>query len=411
MNDRSGGIGLPDQQRDAAEQLLAAMVAEHAERLSREFYDVMLADPASAAFLDNQLVRERLGASLAGWLRELFPGAPLAADGLGERQRRIGQVHARIRIPIDLVLGGAAQLKAAMARTALASACDERVRTVAIMLLGARIDLAMRQMSAAYVTSALTKERSDEAYRLMTLGQDVSIERERQRGALMEWSQGVLFAVMGRGPSSELVPLGRSDFGLWCRHQAVMLFAESAPMVRIQELIDQVDGAILPGIAVGDGALARHVGQLQQAVEEIRFLLDSLFQSVSHLEMGTDPLTRVLNRRFLASILGRELAMAGEMATPLTVLMIDVDHFKSINDRLGHAAGDQVLRELASTIVDAIRRNDYVFRLGGEEFLVVLVETPEDQAVQIAERLRRHFAATGILVPGHGRQQATISIG
>src|SRR6185437_16243399 len=111
------------------------------------------------------------------------------------------------------------------------------------------------------------------------------------------------------------------------------------------------------------------------------------------------------------SILSREISLANSSATALTLLMIDVDHFKQINDKWGHPAGDVVLRQIAEVIMDNVRLSDFVFRYGGEEFLVALVETPESRGVEIAERIRTQFLAHQLQLPDGNVLTSTVSIG
>jgi two-component system cell cycle response regulator len=102
----------------------------------------------------------------------------------------------------------------------------------------------------------------------------------------------------------------------------------------------------------------------------------------------TDPLTQVLNRRALTARLASELDRARRYQSVLTLLMVDLDHFKTVNDTHGHLVGDDVLREVAAYLQSAIRSVDVVARYGGEEFVVVLPETPLAGAVTFAERIR-----------------------
>ena len=123
----------------------------------------------------------------------------------------------------------------------------------------------------------------------------------------------------------------------------------------------------------------------------------------------TDPLTGLLNRRaFLDSALNL-CARRGERGQPVTMLMLDLDHFKSINDRFGHAIGDEVLRVFATVARSSMRGSDIIGRLGGEEFAVVVPE-PMEFAGRIAERLRAAFEEAGVTVGGHAIG-ATVSIG
>ncbi len=124
---------------------------------------------------------------------------------------------------------------------------------------------------------------------------------------------------------------------------------------------------------------------------------------------ATDHLTGLLNRRaFLDSALGL-CARRGERRQPVTMLMLDLDHFKSINDRFGHATGDEVLRVFASVTRSSLRGNDIVGRLGGEEFAVIVPE-PMEFAIRIGERLRAAFQEAGVTIAGHAIG-ATVSIG
>jgi two-component system, cell cycle response regulator len=110
-----------------------------------------------------------------------------------------------------------------------------------------------------------------------------------------------------------------------------------------------------------------------------------------------DSLTGVWNRRGILEILQRELARTDRRPEePVSVLLADVDHFKSINDSLGHAAGDRVLAELAKLLGRKIRSYDALGRYGGEEFLLVLPRTTTDQAHMVAERLRQATAEANL---------------
>jgi diguanylate cyclase (GGDEF)-like protein len=123
-----------------------------------------------------------------------------------------------------------------------------------------------------------------------------------------------------------------------------------------------------------------------------------------------DPLTGISNRRaFLhdASLLAkRHIANP----RPVTVLQIDLDHFKSVNDRFGHAVGDRVLALFADAVRKSVRGSDLVGRLGGEEFAAILTETTREKAVEVAERIRQNFAYVADEVAGLS-VRATVSIG
>jgi diguanylate cyclase (GGDEF)-like protein len=105
----------------------------------------------------------------------------------------------------------------------------------------------------------------------------------------------------------------------------------------------------------------------------------------------TDPLTACRNRRFFDEIIGREMQRHRRYAIPMSVLFVDVDRFKAVNDTLGHDAGDRVLREVAAFLLSNIREADYVFRWGGDEFLILL-SCAEDEALKRGLALQSDFA-------------------
>jgi two-component system cell cycle response regulator len=123
-----------------------------------------------------------------------------------------------------------------------------------------------------------------------------------------------------------------------------------------------------------------------------------------------DPLTRAYNRRYLTAHLQSELAFSARRDLPLALLMVDIDHFKHINDTYGHGLGDVVLQLVAASIQRLLRPYDALCRYGGEEFVVVARDSSSRNAEILAERIRRHIEALSFDVPG-GRARVTVSIG
>jgi diguanylate cyclase (GGDEF)-like protein len=124
----------------------------------------------------------------------------------------------------------------------------------------------------------------------------------------------------------------------------------------------------------------------------------------------TDPLTGALNRRAFMARGSRLLNRHRHEGAPLCLLFLDLDHFKSLNDRFGHSGGDDVLMRFVGLVHDSIRPTDFLFRIGGEEFCCLLPHTTAEQAQRVAERIRRQFEETSLEVAGTA-VNATVSLG
>ncbi|MFJ7110971.1 GGDEF domain-containing protein [Pseudomonas sp. NPDC098740] len=123
-----------------------------------------------------------------------------------------------------------------------------------------------------------------------------------------------------------------------------------------------------------------------------------------------DPLTDTGNRIAMDQTLQREIEMARRHLQPLSLLMLDIDHFKHINDNHGHSAGDDVLKAVAASIKSQLRNVDMVFRFGGEEFLILLSNTSREAAAMVGERLRFAVQAEEYSADGHAID-LTVSLG
>lgn len=128
------------------------------------------------------------------------------------------------------------------------------------------------------------------------------------------------------------------------------------------------------------------------------------------LEKILDPLTGLYNRRYMEIMLNHELQRAERAGYPVCLIMMDIDHFKKLNDTYGHPAGDEVLRQLAALIKSQVRKADIACRYGGEEFLIILPETTLEIAAERAETLRQAFGNLIIVYDGR-TMQSNLSLG
>jgi diguanylate cyclase (GGDEF)-like protein len=128
-----------------------------------------------------------------------------------------------------------------------------------------------------------------------------------------------------------------------------------------------------------------------------RFLASNNIEAEYHEEIYRltiiDALTDIYNKRYFLEFLARQLSCSTRYRRPMSLIMFDLDRFKSVNDTLGHLCGDFTLRELAAIVRKGIRKEDLFARYGGEEFAMVLPETPRQGAMEIAEHLRQRIEA------------------
>jgi two-component system, cell cycle response regulator len=217
-----------------------------------------------------------------------------------------------------------------------------------------------------------------------------------------------------------IVSLGLKNFdGLrLCSQVRSLERTRSVPILAVTDADD--NGRLVRGLEIGVNDYLFHpmdrnelLARVRTQIRKKRYterLRDNVQMSI---EMAiTDALTGLHNRRYMETHIGTLVEQAVVRGKPLTVLVLDIDYFKSINDTHGHDAGDEVLREFALRIRKSIRGIDLACRYGGEEFVVVMPETDVGVATMVAERLRRRIASEPFAIQQGARAvQVTISIG
>ncbi len=400
----------------ATQAYVQSLAEAHRGLLADHFYEHMLENEVASSFLSHQQVKTRLHSSMQQWVLGIFSlGSVENFEAVVAQQIKVGDVHARVGIPVHLVLRGARTLKERL--IGLVHADMERSaeeRWAAMQLIATNIDLAMEIMSYAYSTSNERNSRAEEAYRLFAVAQDIGSEKERQRAALLDWENQLMFDQAVGLDAAQLPRIGPSEFGLWFRHKGAHAFEGALETRLILDAMVWIDDVLLPAFDTASAERASPIHNLRELRElsrSIRFHLERLFEQSNELESGRDVLTRLLNRKFLQVVMSRQVTYARQDAKTFAVLAIDIDHFKRINDNQGHEAGDLVLQQMAAFLVNSSRAGDYLFRLGGEEFLMLLVDIHPDDARRTAEKLRKAIAAEPMRLPQDQSLQVTVSIG
>lgn len=397
----------------ALTEALQRLVETHKVTLAARFYEHMLADPNASLILSHEEVKSRLGSSMQAWLVKVYSACaeddflPLVA-----LQKQVGEVHARIDVPLHLVLSGARYLKKQLFQLIVEQGWSAEDHARILRLSSESMDLAMEIMSHAYSRSHDRNSRNEEGYRLFSVLQNITTERERQRGALLDWENSLMFDLVMGSSGVNLPRLAASDFGLWFRHKGAYAFQNTKESEQILSIIRSMDDELLPMfLAAEEGQRMSLLREIRDQTKSLMFNLDSLFNTANELESGRDVLTRMLNRKFLPVVIGNEISIAQKTAQGFSVLSVDIDRFKYINDTFGHDAGDLVLQQTAEILGSHSRAGDYVFRMGGEEFLMILVDINNANAVKVAEKLRRQVEAEPLSLTEGRRHRVTVSIG
>jgi two-component system cell cycle response regulator len=190
------------------------------------------------------------------------------------------------------------------------------------------------------------------------------------------------------------------------RHLPILAIVETAERPRMLKALELGVNDILPRPVDPEELAARARTQIRRK-RYTDFLREKLDYS---LEMAvTDALTGLHNRRYMSGQLAAFVQRAAHGGDPVAVLVMDIDHFKAVNDGFGHDAGDEVLSEFAVRLATNVRAVDLPCRLGGEEFVVVMPDTRLEDAHRIADRIRRDIASAPFRVMG-GKEHLTITV-
>jgi len=160
-----------------------------------------------------------------------------------------------------------------------------------------------------------------------------------------------------------------------------------------------------------DAYNANQIRLVETIAQQTSIAMDNakLFERMQEMAI-TDSLTGLYNRRYFYMVLDNEFERAKRYQTPLSLIMIDIDHFKKVNDKFGHLVGDDVLRSMSEICMKLLRQSDNMFRYGGEEFMIILPGTKQEEAFNVAERIRI-IIEEAVIKTKKGNVKTTLSIG
>lgn len=233
-----------------------------------------------------------------------------------------------------------------------------------------------------------------------------------------QWYRNLLRVLIARLPpdAPDLMPDAhrRCRFGQWYDSDVAGFLRDHPAFVAIGQVHEQMHRSathLLQRVAYELPVSANDLDQFNNVLDRLRLELQCLFSEFVETTRNRDPLTGARNRTSLLTDLREQQALVRRGAQHCTLAMIDVDHFKDINDRYGHAAGDAVLVATSRCLQAHVRPYDRIYRYGGEEFPLCMPNTTVDAALEIAERLRIAVAAQQIRYGGGPGLQITASFG
>lgn len=374
-----------------------------------DFYDHLMRNEAVHFFLSQDQVANRLKDTLGDWLRLTLSSKnkPEEVDAFIAYQVKIGEIHARIDVPLSFVHFGMMILKRHFYRGVLVTELNMQDKLALIEVIDKLFMACLTVMDESYVIKHSINERVTQEYISQLSGKDIALEVERIKSDLLGWYNRLVRAVVFKAKPQQSI--FSSEFGLWVGHKLAMMVANKEQVAQISKLTALIDSLSTELLTASHTEVL--LEQIDERIKELVYLLSIIVDESVFVSQQRDSLTKLIERRFMSPIMQREVRMAITTKLPLSVLMIDIDNFKQVNDVHGHAAGDKVLEVVGHLIRSKLRLVDYAFRYGGEELMVALPELGINKAVEFAQQICNLVANEVIELENQRRIKVTVSIG
>ncbi|NOQ36693.1 MAG: diguanylate cyclase [Methylococcaceae bacterium] len=395
---------------------IADLVEPEAEFIAEDFYRRFLNYEPAFKFLNHQDVRSRLKIKMTEWISNIFimKHSDKDIEQHLENQIQVGSIHARIGVPISLVSYGMTIIKDNISIILINSGFSREKLSRAIMLMDGLIDSAYSLINESYIGDTIVNEKNAQSFRLHISDQNLAFDCERLRTSLLDWMRRVLIALHQSAQALESVPNVReSDFGLWTLHKGELILKGRSELNDLIECIDDIDKnmCVLIGSKRNEEPFDYEMNQLSENVSRASWLLGVVSKEIIDIDSGRDVLTKLFNRRYLDTIMRHEADFSIKHNAPFGVIYVDIDHFKLINDQYGHDNGDTVLSQLAEVLLQRVRAGDFVFRMGGEEFLIILSDMTKKAILRVAEQIRSSVDSHHFELKSRQPLNLTVSLG
>jgi diguanylate cyclase len=374
---------------------IQSIIAPNAVELADYFYTNLMAIEDSHSFLNHEIVSARLHRSMAEWIKSLFlPSDERTVAEHVKWQQIVGDVHARVNVPMKLVNHGIRLLKVEMGDLIKASQLNDAQKYRGLVLINDLLDFSSSLINESYISYRMVNERDSQALRMHIMSFSLVVELERLRSSLFDWLRRTVTDIYGSYPETNpsLTSVYTSDFGLWVIYKAEMLFSDRPEIIeKLKTQLELIQSSVSKINALGEkdskAVLAEAVEFLNDSISNAAWMLGDFSAEAYEMETGRDPLTRLFNRRFLPSVMQNIIKASKSTNIKFSILSCDIDQFKKINDQYGHEMGDQALIQFGEVIATIVRATDYVFRMGGDEFLVILAGADSQVSTDIAKKI------------------------
>ncbi|HQT02495.1 MAG TPA: GGDEF domain-containing protein [Thiotrichales bacterium] len=389
-----------------------SIIEQITPQCAQAFYEVLLTDHATKRFFTSELVETHLKNDLQLWLNETLSEKTTEAECVAtiHKQRSVGEIHARIDVPMQLVNSAMSIIKKVLFETIkMHDSVPVAEKTDLIILLDQLLDASLSLINESYLEGRVENERSAQEYRSRSTAHEIAIEIERVKGALYGWMTQFMADLLTT--QQRIVDIHHQEFSLWIRHKLNFVSPNDKLVRQIKLSLDNLQLALDHLYHSPNTDREETIQKISALTNECGWLLGQIADQNIESAAREDALTSLIERRFLAPIMQNETQMALKTKTPYTVLMVDVDNFKSVNDIHGHQAGDAVLSTIGRILKRSLRVTDYAFRYGGEEFLILMPETSAKSAERAAEKLLEKIRTASVRLDNGRTLKMTVSIG
>jgi len=384
------------------------------------FYSELMEIPQMTSILKKAIVEKNLKESQKKWIHDFFKPHGIAdINVLTEYQKKVGKLHANINININLnyfTYGISIMKNEIFVRIYRANLSQEELFQV-FSVVGQLFDILVSIISEAYFSNEMVHETNELSLKMKGMSQNTAIECERLRSMLLDWVRNSL-VFLYQTPEIDMNTLPKlkdSSFGLWVIYKSDLLSHTMDISSELKKHICQIDEAFFAAAKYhtenNQAQFFEGIQSFNEAASKVSWYISTIVDKVMELDTGMDSLTRLFNRRYLDTILRRQTDISMKQGLPYSILMLDIDHFKLVNDTYGHDSGDAVLKQFSELLLLSVRTSDFIFRYGGEEFLIVLGSADKKEAVGIAEKIRRKCEEHAFKLPGDKELYKTCSIG